>query len=89
VAASYYASGAWTLSAFGSANLGDERSERGSFPQRASWILRAHAILVTARAPLQTIAELIDTPSCAIGRGAQLLGLRSKMSVPLFVPRRI
>jgi hypothetical protein len=40
LSASYYLSDAWTLSAFGSANLGDARSERGSFPQRASGILQ-------------------------------------------------
>ncbi len=40
VSASYYASDAWTISAFASANLGDARSERGSLPQRVSGILQ-------------------------------------------------
>jgi hypothetical protein len=40
VSASYYASDAWTLSAYGAANIGEGRSERGSFPQRVNGILQ-------------------------------------------------
>jgi len=40
VSASYYLSSVWTASAYASANLGDDRSERGSFPQRLNSILQ-------------------------------------------------
>jgi hypothetical protein len=39
ISASYYASNAWTLSAYGSANIGGMTSEWGSFPQRLSAIM--------------------------------------------------
>lgn len=39
-AASYYVTDHWTASAFVSANLGSERTERGSFPQRGNLILQ-------------------------------------------------
>ncbi|WP_437588900.1 hypothetical protein [Sorangium sp. So ce1000] len=39
IAANYYASDKWTLAAYGSANIGDGRTERGSLPQRLSGIL--------------------------------------------------
>lgn len=38
ISARYYASSAWTLAAYGSANIGAVRTERGSFPQRFSAI---------------------------------------------------
>lgn len=41
LSASYYVSDAWTASAYVSANIGAERSEHGSFPQRGSLILQA------------------------------------------------
>lgn len=40
LSASYYLSDAWTASAFVSGNLGDGRTERGSFPQRGNLILQ-------------------------------------------------
>jgi hypothetical protein len=40
LSASYYLSDAWTASAYVSANVGGERSERGSFPQRVSTIVQ-------------------------------------------------
>jgi hypothetical protein len=40
LSASYYISGAWTASAYGAANLGEGRSERGSLPQRLNAILQ-------------------------------------------------
>ncbi len=40
VSANYYLSDAWTVSAYGSANLGQGRSERGSFPQRGNVIFQ-------------------------------------------------
>jgi hypothetical protein len=40
LAASYYLSDAWTASAFLSANFGDGRTERGSFPQVGNVILQ-------------------------------------------------
>jgi hypothetical protein len=40
LSASYYLSDAWTMSAFGSANLGEAHTERGSFPQRVSGIVQ-------------------------------------------------
>ena len=40
VAASYYLSDAWTLAAYGTANVGGARTERGSFPQAVSAILQ-------------------------------------------------
>ncbi len=40
LSASYYLSDAWTASAYRSADLGDARSERGSFPQRGNVILQ-------------------------------------------------
>jgi hypothetical protein len=39
-AASYYVSDAWTVAAYGTANLGAGRTERGSFPQAASGIVQ-------------------------------------------------
>jgi hypothetical protein len=40
LAASYYVSDAWTASAYVSGNVGEARTERGSFPQRSSVILQ-------------------------------------------------
>jgi hypothetical protein len=40
LSAAYYLSNAWTVAAYGAANLGKARSERGSFPQRVNAILQ-------------------------------------------------
>jgi hypothetical protein len=40
LSANYYASNTWTASAYVSANFGDGRSERGSFPQRGNAIFQ-------------------------------------------------
>jgi hypothetical protein len=40
LSANYYLSGTWTVSAYVAANLGDGRTERGSFPQRGNAILQ-------------------------------------------------